>query len=490
MLTDDLRDELNDELDEALPELELFMDYHAGRHRLQYATSKFKEAFGELFGAFATNWCGLVVDVAVERLEVQGFRFGEETASAEAWRMWQENKLDARSVIAHTEAIKCGWAYLLVSPPAQRGGQPRITVEHPMQCWIKMDPADPSRRLAGMKRYIDADGTHICVVYEPNKITTYRREMPGEADMVMGIPVITGHGMGWDTIDVQPNPLGEVLLVPLQNNPTLMSGGISDLAPAVALNDAANKFFTDMIHASEFTSFPQRVLTGVELPRDPITGEIANESQIRAAVSRLWAFEDPETKVFDLQSASLTNYVEGIDLAVQHMAAQTRTPPQYLLAKLANLSAEALTAAESGLIARVERKQRDFGEAWEEAMRLAFAWRAIDRAGWAGADEDVMRAQMTDAETIWTSPESRNPSVAMDALVKKQQIAVPNRMLWEEAGYTPQQIERMKELLKEEQEAAAEAAGQAPDAAGLATVAQAGDSLAVGGLAAQATEAP
>jgi hypothetical protein len=298
---------------------------------------------------------------------------------------------------------------------------------------------------------------------------------------VLGFDLVPG-GADWGEPVVQNNPLGLVPLIPLENNPTML-GGASDLTGAVRLNDAANKFFTDMIHASEFTSFPQRVLTGVELPRDPTTGEIVDSAQIRAAVSRLWAFEDPAAKVFDLQGASLTNYVEGIDLAVQHMAAQTRTPPQYLLAKLANLSAEALLAAESGLIARCSRKQLDFSDAWEEAIRLGFAWRAIDREGWVGADQDKLRSMMTDAETIWASTESRNPTVVMDALVKKAQIAVPNMMLWEEAGYTPQQVERMKELAAEQAKVESPELGKP---AGKAMIAQSGDQMEVSGLAVSA----
>src|SRR4051794_32064989 len=89
--------------------------YYDGEHPLSFATSKFKEAFGNLFAAFADNWCEIVVDAPVERLHVVGFRFGEE-ADEDAWKIWQANTLDAESVIAHTEAGKVGSAFLLVDP--------------------------------------------------------------------------------------------------------------------------------------------------------------------------------------------------------------------------------------------------------------------------------------------------------------------------------------------------------------------------------------
>src|SRR4051794_33018762 len=69
--------------------------YYDGDHPLQFATSKFKEAFGNLFAAFADNWCPIVVDAPVERLKVVGFRFAAaQTADEDAWRIWQDNALD------------------------------------------------------------------------------------------------------------------------------------------------------------------------------------------------------------------------------------------------------------------------------------------------------------------------------------------------------------------------------------------------------------
>jgi hypothetical protein len=456
LTAEEWRQRLDIQLTERLPRVNLYSRYYDGEHRLQFATSKFREAFGELFEAFATNWCGLVVDVAVERLQVQGFRFGDDLADEDAWSIWQANRLDAQSIIGHTEAVKAETAYLLVAPPRESGGQPRITVEHPRQVFVEHDPADRSLRLAALKKYRDWNGDVISVVYEPDRITTFIRESSVGSLPLQGLGMYVPpgpEGPGYSLISEAPNPLGVVPVIPLENNPNLLTGGTSDLKPAIALNDAANKFFSDMIHASEFTSFPQRVLTGVELPRDPISGDVVPDAQIRAAVSRLWAFEDPNAKVFDLQAGNLNNYVEGIDLAVQHLAAQTRTPPHYLLAKLANISADALKAAETGLVARCRRKHIDFSDSWEEAMRLAFTWRALDRTAlgdYGGAAEDEQRASMMEAETIWADPESRNPAAVSDSLVKKKAVGVPWQALMEEAGYSPQQIKRMKQLRDEE----------------------------------------
>jgi hypothetical protein len=48
----------------------LYEAYYDGQHRLAFATSKFREAFANLFSAFADNWCEIVIDAPVERLVV------------------------------------------------------------------------------------------------------------------------------------------------------------------------------------------------------------------------------------------------------------------------------------------------------------------------------------------------------------------------------------------------------------------------------------
>jgi hypothetical protein len=424
---------LEAELASAQPAIDLYENYYAGNHRV----------------AFATNWCALVVDSPVERLGVQGFRFGDQDeADQDAWVIWQANRLDAESIKAHTDAVKIGRAYLIIAPPRARGGQPRITVEHPSQVIVAHDPADRTQRLAALKKYRDADGSTVAVVYLPDKIVTFRTPAADASVarvMALGVelPAVTIGGL--DQVSTQENPLGVVPVVELAHRPGTLTGGMSAMRPAIALNDAANKFFSDAIVASEFTAFSQRVLTGVEIPKDPITGEPIKDAELRAAVSRMWVFESPDAKVIDLKPGDLGNYVQMIDLAVKHIAAQTKTPPHYLLGQIVNLSADALQAAETGLVSTVKRDHVDFADPWEDAIRIAFRWRARARRAdgdTAGAARDEARAADVEAETIWRDAESRSPGVVADSLVKKAQMGIPLPMLMEEAGYTPRQIRR------------------------------------------------
>jgi hypothetical protein len=444
------RHQLDAELTARQPNLDLYERYFQGDHRLAFATSKFKEAFGELFAAFATNWCTLVVDAAVQRLAIQGFRFAdEESADDDAWAIWQANRLDAEAIKAHTDAVKLGTSYLYAGPPVN--GVPRITVEHATQVVVAHDPADRSRRLAALKKYRAANGDSISVVWTPETVSVFRAGGAAQSVAALGVVLPVGTG-DYRLVKEDRNRLGVVPMVPLENAPGTMTGGVSDLKPAISLNDAANKFFTDMLVASEYQAFRQRVLSGVEVPKYPEGHPEAGKPMpipIEMAVSRMLVLEETDAKAYDLSPGDLSNYVQGIDLAVQHLAAQTQTPPHYLLAKLVNISGEALTAAETGLVSRVRRKHIDFSDPWEEAMRLAFKWRSLED-GSPTRDADVRRAEAMDTETIWRDPETRAPGVISDSLVKKGQIGVPWQALMEEAGYSPTQIKRMRAMRERE----------------------------------------
>lgn len=408
--------------------VQVYEDYYAGRHQLAFATAKFRQTFGNLFRSFSDNWCRTVVDAPVERLAIDGFRSADREANEDAWAIWQANGLDAESIMAHTEAVKCGRAYLMVSPGARDSETPRITVEHPAQVIVAHSAGDHRTREAALKKWRDEEGYEYATLYLPGAIQKWRTKEPTTITSTQArnwVPRPDDAGGA--------NPLGVVPIVPLYNNPSMLFGGQSDLEPAIPLQDAINKELMDMLVASEFAAFAQRVLIGVDVPDDPDNpGQPDPNFEPKASVSRLLALEDPNAKIDQFAASDLNNYVSAVTLLLQHLAAQTRTPPHYLLGQIVNASGDALKAAETGLVAKVKRKQIDFADSWEEAMRLA-----LKLKGRSGSES---------AETIWRDPEYRSEGELVDAATKLRGIGVPLEAIWERIGATPQQIEEWKTL--------------------------------------------
>jgi hypothetical protein len=428
--------QLEIKLDKDQPTLRRLDNYYEGRHRLAFATAKFRDAFGELFSAFADNWCDLVVDAVEERLGVQGFRLDDTEGDSEAWRIWQANNLDAESQVAHTEALVHGRAYVSVWANDDDDATPLITIEHPSEVIVAVAAANRRIRLAALKRYVDDDGYKRASLYTPEFLWKFRSEQKTRDD---------GSGMAaktkWVPLELAdevwplPNAMGVVPIVPLVNRRRLLNDGVSEIARVIPVQDAINKTVADMLVASEFGAAPQRYATGLSVPTNPVTGQALPDA-FPNLVSRLWTSADAKTNFGQFPQTDLSNFVNAIEMLVQHIASQTRTPPHYFYLSGQFPSGESIKSAETGLVAKVRRKQRHFGETWEEVIRLGLL-----------ATGDIARAGVAHTETLWADPESRSESEHVDAIVKQKAIGIPDEALWEEVGKTPQQIERYRAII-------------------------------------------
>jgi hypothetical protein len=422
--------------------LAVYDRYYRGVHPLAYTSERFRQAFGGRLDSFADNWCPLVVDAAEERLNVNGFRFGDDSADdRDAWRIWQANGLDADSQLAHVESLVFGVSYGMVWPGDTEGDDPLVTVEHPDEVLVELEAGSRRRRRSAIKRWTGEDGRLWVNLYTPDTVWKYR-STSATAD---GAALEGVGGAGWEPRPVRgegwpiPNPLGIVPAVPLVNRPRLRQPyGESELHNVLAPQDAVNKLTSDLLIASEFGAFRQRWATGLDIPTNPATGEPVEP--FAAAIDRLWVSENPETRFGEFTESNLDGYVRAIELLVQHIASQTRTPPHYFyLGGGQPPSGESIKSAETGLVAKVRRKQRHYGEGWEELMRLAFL-----------AKGDRARARVTTAETLWGDAESRTEGEHVDAVLKRKALGVPFRQLMEDLGYSPTQVDRFASMRAEE----------------------------------------
>ena len=402
--------------------------YVNGDHPTAFATSKYREAFGAMLSPLRDDWISVVVEAATERLAVVGLRgpSRDETGDALAWDIWQENGLDARVPMGFDEAVKYGSAYLVVSPGDGPEDAPVILVLPSSRAVVERDPSRPTERAAGAHMWSEPDGTAHAVVWTRDERVEWAT---GDASTLRA----------WEVVDRSPNPLGVVPIIPLPNRPSLRNpDGVSDVRDVLPLQDVVNKLAADMVVASEYVAFPQRWATGLEIPTDPTTGKPV--ASFISAINRLWTVEDQDIKFGEFSAANLANYADPIELVVRHIAAHTRTPPHYLMGNIVNASAEALKAAEAGLVSRVRAKHLTFGEGIEEAIRISFL---------IAGDEE--RGSFTGWETIWRDPETRTEAERVDALTKLASIGVPQEALWGMVpGVTPQVVERWKVLAEGE----------------------------------------
>ncbi len=424
--------------------------YYDGAHPLAFAGPEFLEAFGGLFRAFADNWCGIVVNAVDERLKVEGFRVGDDpNADDTAKRLWEVNDLDTQSGMGHTSGLTAGAFYVVVWP-SDTENVPEITVESATGTIVECHPKIRRRRTAALRTWMDDDGYEHAELFLPDRVYCYRSK--GKRTGVLTAPnrsswMIDDHPDVRDKLDESgsmSNPFAPTIpVVEFLNSPRLhVSRQVgwfahSELSSIIPLQDATNKLVADMLVASEFAAYPQRHLVGYEADEDEETGATI-QPKFENGPGKVWWLEDTDAKFGQFEAANLAAYVTAVEMMVQHIASLSSTPPHYLRASADRLSGESLKSAETGLVAKVRRKMTTLGAGWEEVMRLA--------GKVAEAPELANAVQM---ETIWRDPETRTESEHVDAVVKKQALNVPDPQLWEELGYSPEQVARFPAMRAE-----------------------------------------
>lgn len=422
---------LHTALDARQDEIAFFNNYYTGNHPLPWLAPQARDEFRRMVRMTRSNYMGLVCDATAERASVEGFRFGSDgTADADTWRIWQANNLDADSDLAWLEALIGGVSYFHVAPNPDDPGTPHVWVEHPSQAIVEHDPGSNRRQSAAALKVWDDDWTQElhATLYTRDRIYKFRAKRQSVAD---------GHGPRWverEVLNEQPNgqrvnPLGAVPLIEIPNNPRLIGGGVSELYDLTDIQDRINKTLFDRLQTQEFGVDPQK--WAVAFPNEDADG---HPNVLEFGRNRAVTTDVAETRFGNFAVAPLTPYSEAKREDVKDIASRSRTPAQYLLGEMSNVNGETLKASESGLISKVRQRRRPWGEAAEQAMRLARR-----AAGLPVVDDARM-------ETIWTNPQFRTEGELTDAVLKRFQGGlVPLRQSLEDLGYTVTQIDQILE---------------------------------------------
>lgn len=446
---------LENELMRRRPEIQRHTDYYRGKQRLAFASDQFRKFHGERYHDFADNWVQVVSDSPVERLTVNGAMPAEATeADKELWRVWQMNGLDADSQLGFLGAVNSARSFVLVWGNPDDEETPEVTFEDASQCIVLYWPGSRRRRRAALKRWDDGSKSYA-TLYLPDQVWKFERSLLGPGEKSPQLQAADDEMDSWTAREVanepnpQINPMGVVPMVELPNRPMLADDPISDVATVVAMQDAVNLLWAQLFTAADYASFPQRIVLGAEVPEVPIldnNGKIVGSRPVdmeKFAVDRVMFFTGDNVKVTEWTAANLEAYTKIIEVAVGHIAAQTRTPQHYLIGKMANLSGDALLAAETGLVKRVEEKQIWYGQALREMFRLI-----------ALAQGETAKARsIASGRVIWAEAESRSQAQLSDALLKLKQIGFPFEWLALKFGLTPTEVATLLLMREKELEA-------------------------------------
>lgn len=403
--------------------------FYAGDHPLPFVTkahdAKLRDEFRELLDDSRSNFMRLVVDAVEERLRVEGFRLSaatDATSDASSWEIWQANQMDAESQTAILEALIQGVSYLSVW---EGDPHPVIAIEDARQTIVAYTPGSNFRRRDAALKVWDDVSARRANVYLPAAIHKFegKEERTGDG----------GARMVWKELERElvENRLGIVPIVPLRNRPRLLREGESEIADVYRIQNQINGFLFLLALAGYFGAHKQRWAVGLKIHEDK-NGKPVEPFDV--AIDRLWQTENPDAKFGEFSQTDLDGYIKAIEQKVLHIAVTTRTPRHYLIQEGQSPSGDAIRSAESGLVKKAERKQRPFGEGFEETIRLARLF--------AGEPEAPV-----DTETVWGDPSTPTEAETTDAVIKQFGAGlIPWEAALEKLGYSQTTIQRFSAM--------------------------------------------
>ena len=387
------------------------------------------------------NWPRVVGESRVDRLDMKGFRVGDDENLAEwAWDTWLGN-CPAYDQSSYLDFEVFGRSFRTVEKTADGGVT--ITTVSPIDITVHRDPVTGIID-AALRRYRDGDSQD------------YQRAVAWKMWLPDSTLTISAENL---VVSSEPNESGVVPVIPAYRNPRTTIPihepwprlrGTSAIADVIELTDACARDLTNAQVAQETHAVPQRGVLGatkgdfVDENGDPLT-------TWEAYFGRIWALKNKDAKTFEFSSSSMENFERMVELYARLVSGVTGLPPNYFgLAADDAASADAIRSREAKLVKSIERDQRTLGVQAVETMRLVALMEG----------DDTKAERLNDAEALWHDPGTPTVAQRADAVTKLYATADPNGrplmprvMAWEELGWGPAKIARAEQLLRDEEEA-------------------------------------
>ena len=432
------------------PLIERREEYYEGKQSLSFATAEWRKANAARYEGFSDNWCAAVVDAESERIRHTGIKIAGNKGAADAlWEQWLLNEMEMQSSQGFVTSLTASTSFVIVWGGSD--DEPNVTWEHPSSVEIEYDWANPLQRTAALKTWVD-EAFEYATLYTPDSLWKFVRPREGSAKSeresqaaqakVKG--VVSG---GWLPREVPgevwplPNPIGVVPVVEVPNRPMLAGDPRSEIQGVMPMQDTINLLWAYLLLAADYASMPARVVLHQGPPKMPVldaAGKQIGEKPVDLKdlqEKRLLYLSGADTTIDSWEAASLKVFTDTIEIAVGHIAAQTRTPPTYLVSStgMSNVNGEGLKASEIGLV----KKTLEFQTFATPAIREVYRLIALAKG------DQALARQARLATVTWMNPEIRSESQLADALLKKKQMGYPLEYLMELDGIGPVDIDRV-----------------------------------------------
>lgn len=404
-----------------------YFAYYEGHQPLVYSADRLREIFKDFNARFTQNWCAVVVDSCLERIQLRGFTVannkGMETALG---TLIEENELTLEADDVHLAALVTGESFVIVWPDEETR-QPQAFYNDPRNCHAFYYADNPRKMRFAAKWWLGDNGYMYLNLYYEDKIEYYVTR-----SILQGDGVIQGADSFIPTEEGSAeNPYG---IVPVFHFRRERRAIHSELKNVVEPQDAINKLLADMMIAAEFGAFPQRWA---------ITDN--NISNLKNAPNEIWKLLPSEdgaqnTQLGEFSTANLQGYLDAIANYATSIGIITRTPKHYFFTQGGDPSGESLIAMEGPLNKKCQKY----------IDRFAVTWRAVANFLL------LVKGSQVDALTVaatFDRPETVQPMTESTIRAQDVKSGIPLVTTLRDAGWTEAEIAAMEKDRQAEQQA-------------------------------------
>lgn len=327
--------------------------YYDGDQPLVYNSERLREIFSGLEARFTENWCAVVVDAVLDRIEMQVPRLADSADNAALEELW-DSSLQMDVIGVHEDVCVTGESFVLVWPNKDDPTQIDVFHNDSRLVYVEYELDNPRQMRFAAKWWRENDRVRLTLFY-PDRLEYYASKKSTE-DIVSA----NAFDPYVDEIAQAPvaiNPFGRI---PVFHFRSSVRKPKSQLVNILDVQDAINKLLSDMMIAAEFGASPQRY----------VISHAGLDDSLKIAPNTIWdlpaSLEGQGTTAGQFQASDLGNYLNAIATLSTFIGVSTRTPRHYFYLQGGDPSGDALITMEAPLEKKVSRLTTSLRATWRE----------------------------------------------------------------------------------------------------------------------------
>ncbi len=396
---------------------------------MKYSTKRLTEAFGKILARFVRNWCAIVVNSSLERINLKKLDVAnDDAATAALATLFEDTELAIDADDVHKAALVCGEAFVIVWQDEE--GQVEAYYNDPRLCHMFYDEERPRQRAFAAKWWREPSGHWRITLYYPDRLEYYRtRQAMKEECVPTGVGAFAP--LGGEGEAVVANPYGTIPVFHFRPDRRRIK---SLLVDAIDSQDAINKLFSDMMVAAEFGAFRQRwVISNADL--QPLKNTPNEVWEIPAADAMGQA-----ASVGEFSETNLQNYLEAMGDLAAGIGTITSTPRHLLFGQGGAPSGEALISLEAPLNKKVQRIIDLFAVTWRKVAAFMLLVNGTP-------------VEVKSIVAVFDPSQTVQPRTQAEIREINARAGIPLRTTLKLEGWTDKQLEDMEEDRRVEQTA-------------------------------------